>query len=114
VAPTCGGCEGRTSLEYQVNREPRRTVHIVSPSTPNGAAANVRQRITEGLDDFVHVVRLRGRQARLHLLKWQGDASAGVRREPRRAMLTALIVGLVLGFLLRRRQILNREEVFLG
>lgn len=101
-------------MEYEANREPGRVVRGVQPESAGYVTPDWRQRLAVRADDFAHVARLRLRQGRFHLAMWRNDASVGVQRKPLPAMLGALALGFFVGFLLRRRQLLNREEVSLG
>jgi hypothetical protein len=64
-----------------------------------------------GLSDLV---RARWDDARWRVMNGSRDLEATVRREPTRSAVVALAVGLAVGFILRRRQLAARGEVFLG
>lgn len=82
--------------------------------SPRAFVGNARHRATERAADFARVARARAQRLPDDLVIWRHDAQNEVRRNPGRAMLIALALGFTIGFLVRRRQILSREEVFLG
>jgi hypothetical protein len=66
------------------------------------------------LADISDLVRARWDDARWRMMGWSRDLEMTVRREPTRSAAVALVLGLALGFVLRRRQLAAQREVFLG